>query len=125
MATFDALLVEAPILILGLGEKIDNPRTRTGNLPIAYGEFANAPTTSPEVGLISVLSPTSIRVNFVVPAINNAALVNVGNYVITPTLTVYSVTPGGGGNPSYVDLVISEQKTGQSYTLTLQRIVRA
>lgn len=123
MATFDALFLDAPLPNLGSALKIDNVRTRIGTFPIAYGEIATIAGTSPGVGLITVLSSTSIRVNFEYVAVNNSALVNPGNYVITPTLAVHTVTPGPG-NPSYVILTTDEQKSGQSYSLSLQRIAR-
>lgn len=80
---------------------------------------------SPEINSIAVLGPTSIRVNFEYSAVDNAALRNVDNYVISPELEVFSVTPEVHSTPSYVDLEIDEQKTGTEYTLTLQRIVKA
>jgi len=80
---------------------------------------------SPGVSLVTVLSSTSIRIRFLYPAFDNAALRSVANYLISPSLIVYSVTPQAITNPTYVDLVIDEQATGASYTVTLQRIVKA
>lgn len=74
---------------------------------------------------VSVLGPTSIRVTFPQPAKNNSALVQAGNYVITPTLNVYSVTPEVATYPSYVDLEIDEQTTGVAYEIEVQGVEKA
>lgn len=83
------------------------------------------PGLSPGVHSITVLSSISIRIRFDYPAMDNASLHYAGNYLIAPSLTVYSVTPETATNPTYVDLVIDEQVTGVAYTVTLQRIVKA
>lgn len=75
--------------------------------------------------VVTVLSSTSIRVTFPAPALNNSALVQPGNYVITPTLAVYSVTPEAIANPNYVDLEIDEQTTGLSYEVEVQGVEKA
>jgi hypothetical protein len=80
---------------------------------------------SPEIASVTALSSTSIRVNFVYPANDNAALSAASNYLISPSLTVEAVTPEAVVNPTYVVLTVSEQKQGESYTVTLQRLVRA
>ena len=80
---------------------------------------------SPGVASVTVLGPTSIRVNFAAAAVNNAALSNPDNYVITLTLTVFDATPQSGVTSGYVDLTITEQTTGTSYTVTLLRIEAA
>lgn len=74
---------------------------------------------------VSVLGPTSIRVIFPQPAKDNSALVQPGNYVITPTLNVYSVTPEVAVNPGYVDLEIDEQRTGVIYEVEVQGVEKA
>ena len=73
---------------------------------------------------VTVLSPTSIRVTFPFAAKNNSALLQPGNYVITPSLAVYSVTPENVTEPTYVDLTIDEQKTGTNYQVEVQGVER-
>jgi hypothetical protein len=74
---------------------------------------------------VAVLGPTSIRVIFPQPAKNNSALVQAGNYVITPSRNVYSVTPEAVAEPNYVDLEIDEQLTGVSYEIEVQGVEKA
>jgi hypothetical protein len=80
---------------------------------------------SPEISSIVAINSIRIRVNFVHPATNNQALTAPGNYKITPVLGVYTVTPEGVTNPTYVFLDIDEQEDGMLYQLDLLRIVRA
>jgi len=80
---------------------------------------------SPEIMLVAVLSSTSIKVTFQFAANDNAALRAPGNYLISPSLTVSAVTPEAVTNPTYVTLTVGEQKNGESYSVTLQRLVRA
>ncbi len=93
--------------------------------PIEADLSVSSEGASPGVSLITPTSSTMIRVTFEAAAVGNTALSNPDNYVITPSLAVHSVAPEATTNPSYVDLVIDEQKDGESYTLELQRIERA
>lgn len=78
----------------------------------------------PVVTSITVISlnPTVIRVTFSDPVKYNSALVQPGNYVIVPSLTVHSVTPEEVTNPTYVDLETDEQNTGTTYEIEVQGV---
>lgn len=80
---------------------------------------------SPGVLSVNAISPTVIRVTFESPAIDNLALRDPGNYVITPTRAVHEVEPQAVAMPGYVDLTIDEQVTGVAYQVELQRIEAA
>lgn len=71
------------------------------------------------IASITVMSPTQLRVIFNCPALDTPALRAVVNYSISPSLTIYSVTPEAVVSPTYVDLLVDEQKTGVTYTLTM------
>ena len=66
-------------------------------------------------------SSTSFRVTFSAPVENNPWLSQAGNWAVrdtngvAPTLQVISSTPQAIANPTYVDLVTSEQRTGVNY----------
>ena len=83
---------------------------------------------SPGLASVTVIDPTHVRVAFTSPAVRNSALSNPDNYTITPALVVHAVAPEPASihlNPTYVDLTIDEQKTGENYLLTLNRIEAA
>lgn len=77
------------------------------------------------ISSVIVLSPTQVRVNFDVPALLNAALINPANYVITPTLAVTAVSPEPVAEPTYVILTTDEQKGGTSYNIEIQVVEAA
>lgn len=83
--------------------------------PVSFG-------TSFELDSVEVIDSTHIRVHFTQPMKNNQALIQTGNYVITPTLTVFDVVPEAVLNPTYVTLTVSEQINGTSYELEAQVI---
>jgi hypothetical protein len=68
---------------------------------------------------ISVLSTTSLQVNFKYPLLDNFVLRSVDSYSISPALTVHSVAPESVASPTYVVLTTDEQNNGTAYTLTL------
>jgi len=74
---------------------------------------------SPGVASVVSLTPTTVKVTFDVPALDNAALRSVSSYTISPTLDVKGVTPEAVANPTYVVLDVTEQTTGVAYTMTL------
>jgi len=78
----------------------------------------------PAVSIVSVtvLSDTSIRVNFNRGATDNEALSASANYVITPSLSVLSATPEPVASPSYVVLTTREMVDGETYTLAIKRV---
>lgn len=80
---------------------------------------------TPGVAGVVPVSSTQIRVNFLKPSVDNAALRSVGSYQITPSLTIHSVTPENVPEPTYVILSINEQKTGETYNMQLIRIEAA
>ncbi len=124
MAIFQATAMD-DITDLFIADRIAVVRTHVASTPIEADLVSSVPEgMSPEVFSVVSLGPTSIRVTFEHAAIDNDALSNPDNYIITPTLEVSLVTPEVHSYPSYVDLEISEQKTGTTYTMTLQRIVR-
>lgn len=73
------------------------------------------------------LSPTSVRIDFNTPVIDNAALRNPDNYLITPQqptiidpraqVVVLGVTPEAVPTPGYVILATEEHTTGQIYDI--------
>ena len=93
--------------------------------PIEADLIVDTSGISPGISSVTVLSPTSVKVNFVRPAIDNAALRSAANYSISPTLTVSEVAVEAVANPTYVVLTVSEQTTGVTYNLTLLRIEAA
>lgn len=80
---------------------------------------------SPDVASVVALTPTTIKVTFVYPALDNVALRSPASYRITPALTIHAVTPEVTANPTYVILQIDEQKDLQVYDLELVRIEAA
>jgi hypothetical protein len=73
---------------------------------------------------VDVIPPTTLRIHFNLPVFDNAALRNPDNYLVTPftpasdprpQLGVYSATPQVTQFPTYVDIVVDEETTGQSY----------
>ena len=101
-------------------------------MAIFQGRAYNFPMFLPAEGTsllgissVTVLGPTSIRVNFENPVVNNIPLRATESYELTPSLTVHSVTPESVVSPTYVDLVIDEQNTSTAYTVELVRIQAA
>lgn len=76
------------------------------------------PITATAVGLDS----THVRVTFSVPVVDNEALRCAEAYRITRSgipLAIFLVTPGGGDDPTYVDLLTEEHRNLGSYSLSL------
>jgi hypothetical protein len=75
----------------------------------------------------TLVSTSSItwRVTFSDPALDNVALVNISNYAFSPTLNIVSITPEAVANPTYVDIVTSEQVDSLLYTLTIHLVEKA
>jgi len=96
-----------------------------GGAPDQEGEMLGFPPVaaltpgSPGVASVVSLTPTTVKVTFDVPALDNAALRSVSSYTISPTLDVKGVTPEAVANPTYVVLDVTEQTTGVAYTMTL------
>jgi len=80
--------------------------------------------TALTIGVVST-SPTTWRVTFSVPVLDNAALRSASNYSFSPDLTVVGIIPESTTNPNYVDIETSEQLDGQSYTLTIHLVESA
>lgn len=72
-------------------------------------------TLTPILSVVST-SPTSIRVTFGGPIVDNIALSSLGSYEVSPALELLSVTPEAVASPTYVDIVTAEQIDGQAYT---------
>lgn len=84
--------------------------------------------TTPDVTVASAVatSATNVRVTFSGPVNVTASLTTTGNYTpsklapdVGVALTVSAATAQGGGAPTYVDLTVNEQTTGQSYRFTV------
>jgi len=91
----------------------------------AIGIAAPVPEIDLSISSIDVLNPTNLRLNFDVPAKDNEALRSANNYVITPSLEIFSVTPEAVANPTHVVLTTAEQKQGESYALEIKIIEAA
>ena len=124
MPTFQATIYEGPESELFHALGVHVVRTHVASLPIE-ADLIVTPSGVFTTVSVSVIDETTIRVTFPEPAKNNAALIQPGNYVISPTLTVYSVTPEAVALPNYVDLVIDEQTTGVVYEVEVQGIEKA
>lgn len=81
----------------------------------------------PEILSVVYFSPTSIRVSYTTPMLNNGALVNPLNYTLVAdvgsvSLGVVSVTPEVTDcvNPNYVDLTLSGEMTTGTLNYNLQ-----
>jgi hypothetical protein len=85
--------------------------------------------TPPQVASAVALSSTSARVTFNEGMLANAALSDVGNYIVLPDLggvsaTVVTVIPEAVANPTYVDLLFAAEMTdGVDYTVTVNTAV--
>ena len=123
MATFDATIGAEVDLYLALRERVIE--SHPASTPIEADLIRSSEGQSPEIASVTALSSTSIRITFARAAVDNAALSATNNYEIDPALTVHSITPEDVTNPTYVDLVVDEQKQGEAYTVTLRRIVAA
>lgn len=123
MATFQATIPIGSDLLMARGVRV--VRHWPGTTPIRADLVSVVPCAILNIASVTVLSATSIQVNFEKPAVNNAALNNIDNYLINPPLTVYSVVPEAVTDPTYVVLTIDEQVTGTLYEVTLSRIEAA
>lgn len=101
--------------------------TRVVRDKYALMAIGSPPSASPSVEISSVVStsPTTWRVTFSIPVLDNVALRAIVNYVFSPALTVVSITPEAVADPNYVDITTSEQLDGQSYTLTIHLVEAA
>jgi len=124
MTDFDATVIEtddAPVMATSERWARDFPATT----PIEADLITVQEGISPGIASILVLSPTSIRINFERPALDNEPLRFTGSYDISPYLGVHSVTPEDVTDPTYVDLEVDEHTTGVVYTVTLIRLQAA
>lgn len=126
MATYQATILD-DVVDLHTGEPVRDSRVHQSTTPWRADLIAGTAGSglSPGVADVVSLTPTSIRVSFVDPAVDNDALRSADSYKITPVRNVFSVTPENVAEPTYVDLEIDEQKTGVTYTLELQRLEKA
>jgi hypothetical protein len=69
---------------------------------------------------IVVIDSTHLQVVFSAVAKNNTALITTGNYIISPNLTIHSVTPDSSF--SFVTLLVDEMLQGRNYTLEIQNV---
>lgn len=120
---FEGLDDESLSLLFGSAYKQDVNKDHISILEV--GERSTPSGVSPEIASVEALSSTSIKVNFAYPATDNAALRSTASYLISPSLEISAVEPEEAATPSYVVLTIEEQKDSESYSITLQRIVRA
>lgn len=94
-------------------------------LPTGSGVLSPPAVKNVEIQSITPTSPTTVRVVFTLPVKRNPALEIPGNYIITPTLGVKSVTPENIANPTYVDLLVDEMKDGENYTIDIHNTIEA
>lgn len=121
MADFNGILADFVPSLIGKHDKVQ--RDHSGVL-LAVGEAA----TSSTAGISFVATATdsvTIRVTFSAPVIDNVALRNVSNWIITPSLTVQSVSPEAVTDPTYIDLTVEEMKDSESYTLEAHNTLTA
>jgi hypothetical protein len=127
MTTYNAIL---PLV----GEEILSPDISMGTrVPVVKIHRATTPieadlviyTTTLEIQSIVHLTDFVLRVTFNAPALNNDPLNDINTYKFTPPLTVTSVAPENTSTPTYVDITVSEQIDGASYTLEIQRVESA
>lgn len=107
------------------GFRINNSNNvRFDNFLITTPGIEAAPSVIPTITNIANISG-GIRVTFDGPVVDNAALRSVSNYTISGgsvPITINSVVPQSVSQPTYVDLMTSEAKTGVSYTLNIHVI---
>jgi hypothetical protein len=117
------------------------PGVHEGSIAFASDTASNSPYTFPVVlvvteagvGVSSVerLSSTRIRVHFTVPVVNNAFLTAAPCYVIedsshvAPARVVSLVEPENVASPTYVDLIMDEQRSGITYEATVSTLTAA
>ena len=109
---------DAPPYVSGLTKSL---RTSGDSHLPGEGSVAGAPPST-ELAVSSVvrIDDNTIRVTFNVPAKVNQGILSTDIYTFSPTgPVVTSVTPNA--TPAdYVDLTITEQKQGESYTVTIE-----
>lgn len=117
------------------------PGVHTGSISFASDTASNSPyvfpvvlvVTEAGVGVSSIerLSSTRVRVHFTVPVVNNAFLTAAPCYIIedsnhvAPARVVSSVEPEDAVSPTYVDLVMDEQRSGVTYEATVSTLTAA
>ena len=79
-----------------------------------------ASASCPDISIASIsqITPTKLRITFDFPAINNLALQTIGNYSITPTLSIWSIEIPSDPAP-YVDLNISPPAPDVNYDIDI------
>lgn len=125
MTDFNSIMVDVVEISIGdahVWVPRDWPATQMLEADLILGDPEGL---TPGVASVVPVSSTQIRVNFLKPAVDNAALRSAGSYQITPSRNIYSVTPEAVANPTYVILTIDEQKTGEVYDMQLIRIEAA
>lgn len=126
MAVFQATVIDDdPFDIILAGKQTHTPQVHAASTPYEADLIVSDPCPVFSSVTVTSLGPTTIRVTFPEPATLNSALVQPGNYVITPSLTVHSVTPESAVDPTYVDLEIDEQTTGVNYEVEVQGVEKA
>ena len=124
---------EAKMIVDDLQETLVRPSDSekhpydTGFEVVMFRGAPAAPSTptDTDISTITVLSSTSLKVEFTLPIKNNVTVTMPEVYEITPYLEVISVTAEDVADPTYVMLTTAEQKDGESYTITIQRIEEA
>lgn len=98
-------------------------RTRRRVRVASLSLFVNAPT----VLTIEAITPTSVRVTFAQPVINNVALRNPAHYTIAPIDSSPAVTVLGVSVESSTQILLatSEMRQNAPYRLTITTIERA
>lgn len=126
MADFNAILVEQTGAAGIRGPAQIAPRTTRDKYALLMLGTPPAPaSTQVSIQSMTSTSPTTWRVVFSNPVLDNVALRNAVNYTFSPDLDVVAVTPEAAAAPGYVDLETSEQKDGEAYTLTIHLVEAA
>lgn len=117
---------------LGEGDLADDPEFLSADREgeVKQGDFfvsqESATTTVSNPAVVSIDSVTSIdentiRVTFTDPLVDDDALKQPSNFVVTgdTTVDVLAATPEDVANPTFVDLTTTEHKQGGNYTVTV------
>lgn len=102
----------------GARSSISIPATLTGKL---------RKVTTPELSSATPQSSTVVRLAFSEPVPNDAALIDVENYVFTSpsgaaVLAPLSVSPEAVAEPTYVDVTVNEMTDGAAYEVEVENL---
>ncbi len=123
MPTFNATILEDTTEML-LATRIAVVKIHPATTPYEANLIVPA-TTQLSIQSIVHITDFVLRITFNVPALDNAPLNDTETYTFAPPLTVTAVVPEAVGAPTYVDVTVSEQIEGATYTVTVNRVEAA